>query len=152
MSKVLQEKYLLPESESKELCDFLGPMLNPYPEKRARASEMVGNPWLKDIVVRGEEEVEMVQNGEISGRQLSDQIQVEIEDVMKPALAINKSGPKKKKAPGGASTIGTPPPQVTGKGKPALPVPTSTEAGGPKGTDSSITIQDAKASSITISS
>jgi serine/threonine protein kinase len=148
MMKVLQEKYLIPEPEAQELCNFIEPMLNPYPEKRATAAEMVANPWLKDIIIQGEEEVEqMAQSQEIEA-EVEEQIKIQAEDAMKPALAINKSGPKRKKSSLTGTTMGTPPTPF-GKGKPALPVPTS-DSVGPNATDSAITISDAKGSSITI--
>lgn len=35
------------EEEAKALTDFLRPMLNWYPEKRATAQQMLDHPWLK---------------------------------------------------------------------------------------------------------
>lgn len=35
------------EDEAEQLADFLVPMLEWYPEKRATAQEMLNHPWLK---------------------------------------------------------------------------------------------------------
>src|SRR5690349_14659574 len=40
------EKYRIKESEALALTDFLMPMLNYYPERRATAQNMLKNPWL----------------------------------------------------------------------------------------------------------
>ena len=40
------EKYRFIESEAESLADFLLPMLEWYPEKRATAKEMLEHPWL----------------------------------------------------------------------------------------------------------
>ncbi len=41
------EKYRIKESEAQGLTDFLMPMLNYYPERRATAQQMLSNPWLQ---------------------------------------------------------------------------------------------------------
>lgn len=46
LKKVLMEKYRFVESEAESLADFLLPMLEWYPEKRATAREMINHPWL----------------------------------------------------------------------------------------------------------
>jgi serine/threonine protein kinase len=46
LKKVLMEKYRFVESEAESLADFLLPMLEWYPEKRATAKEMLDHPWL----------------------------------------------------------------------------------------------------------
>jgi len=46
LKKVLMEKYRFIESEAEALADFLLPMLEWYPEKRATAKEMLDHPWL----------------------------------------------------------------------------------------------------------
>lgn len=46
LKKVLMEKYRFVESEAESLADFLLPMLEWYPEKRATAKEMLEHPWL----------------------------------------------------------------------------------------------------------
>ncbi len=46
LRKVLTEKYRIREDEAKELADFLMPMLQWYPEKRATAQQMLNHPWL----------------------------------------------------------------------------------------------------------
>jgi serine/threonine-protein kinase SRPK3 len=43
---VLREKYHLKEEEAKQLADFLQPMLELSPEKRANAGGMAGHEWL----------------------------------------------------------------------------------------------------------
>jgi hypothetical protein len=40
------EKYRIKESEALALTDFLMPMLNYFPERRATAQSMLSNPWL----------------------------------------------------------------------------------------------------------
>lgn len=47
LKKVLMEKYRFIESESEALADFLLPMLEWSPEKRATAQEMLDHPWLE---------------------------------------------------------------------------------------------------------
>jgi serine/threonine-protein kinase SRPK3 len=46
LKKVLMEKYRFVENEAKALADFLLPMLEWYPERRATAQEMLKHPWL----------------------------------------------------------------------------------------------------------
>lgn len=46
LNKVLMEKYRFVEGEAESLADFLLPMLEWYPEKRATAKEMLEHPWL----------------------------------------------------------------------------------------------------------
>lgn len=46
LKKVLMEKYRFVESEAESLADFLLPMLEWYPEKRATAQDMLDHPWL----------------------------------------------------------------------------------------------------------
>ena len=40
------EKYRIKEAEAQGLTEFLMPMLNYYPERRATAQSMLNNPWL----------------------------------------------------------------------------------------------------------
>lgn len=54
---MLQEKYLIPENEARDLVSFLEPMLAPDPSKRATAAQMLQNDWVRDVIVRGEEEL-----------------------------------------------------------------------------------------------
>ena len=54
---VLKEKYLMEAEEAELLSSFLMPMMHFYPEARASAAEMVNHPWLKGVVVLGEEEM-----------------------------------------------------------------------------------------------
>ena len=44
---ILTKKYFFIEDEAKALNDFLLPMLEYYPSKRATAKQMLGHPWLK---------------------------------------------------------------------------------------------------------
>ncbi|KAG9242297.1 kinase-like domain-containing protein [Calycina marina] len=45
---VLKEKYHFEEKEARRVADFLGPMLELVPEKRANAGGMAGHEWLGD--------------------------------------------------------------------------------------------------------
>ncbi|POY71649.1 hypothetical protein BMF94_5344 [Rhodotorula taiwanensis] len=65
MHSVLQDKYLIPETEAKLLESFLQPMLNLNPEKRAAAHEMLEHEWLRGVVVQGEIESHVMQSGEV---------------------------------------------------------------------------------------
>jgi len=47
---VLREKYHFSAQESKEISDFLLPMLELLPEKRANAGGMASHPWMKDTL------------------------------------------------------------------------------------------------------
>jgi len=47
---VLKEKYHFKEDEAKKIADFLTPMLELVPEKRANAGGMAGVDWLKDTI------------------------------------------------------------------------------------------------------
>ena len=47
LKDVLTKKYKIKPNEAKALADFLLPMLEYYPEKRASAREMLNHPWLK---------------------------------------------------------------------------------------------------------
>ncbi|VUC34112.1 unnamed protein product [Clonostachys rosea] len=45
---VLREKYHFKEDEAKRISDFLTPMLELIPERRANAGGMAGHPWMED--------------------------------------------------------------------------------------------------------
>ena len=47
LKSVLMNKYKIKEKEARELSNFLLPMLEYYPEKRATAKQMLEHPWLK---------------------------------------------------------------------------------------------------------
>ena len=47
LKNVLITKYKIKENEAKSLSDFLLPMLEYYPEKRASAKKMLSHYWLK---------------------------------------------------------------------------------------------------------
>ena len=46
IQKVLMEKYRIKEQEAVSLAQFLTPMLEWYPQKRANAKDMLNHPWL----------------------------------------------------------------------------------------------------------
>jgi len=48
LDRVLIDKYRLPRDEAEALTEFLLPMLEFVPEKRATAAEMLTHPWLQD--------------------------------------------------------------------------------------------------------
>ena len=58
LKKVLMEKYKMKESEAESFSDFLLPMLEWYPERRATAQDMLKHPWLSGEPV---EEIHMSQ-------------------------------------------------------------------------------------------
>ena len=47
LKELLMKKYYIKENEANALTDFLMPMLEYYPEKRASAQKMLEHPWLK---------------------------------------------------------------------------------------------------------
>jgi serine/threonine-protein kinase SRPK3 len=47
---VLKEKYHFKEEDARKVSDFLTPMLELTPEKRANAGGMSGAEWLEDTV------------------------------------------------------------------------------------------------------
>lgn len=47
LHKVLHEKYKMKETEARAFADFLMPMLEWDPEKRASAQKMLQHPWLQ---------------------------------------------------------------------------------------------------------
>ena len=47
LHKVLHEKYRFKEEEARAFADFLLPMLEWDPEKRATAAQMLQHPWLE---------------------------------------------------------------------------------------------------------
>ncbi|GJN92533.1 hypothetical protein Rhopal_005563-T1 [Rhodotorula paludigena] len=64
LHSVLQDKYLISETEAKLLESFLQPMLHLNPDKRASAREMLEHEWLGGVVVQGEIESHLMQSGE----------------------------------------------------------------------------------------
>ncbi|GAA5986244.1 hypothetical protein JCM10908_006470 [Rhodotorula pacifica] len=83
MHSVLQDKYLIPESEAKLLESFLQPMLNLNPDKRAAAHEMLEHEWLRGVVVQGEIESHVMQSGEVD-----DDKRIKVEEGKKIARGI----------------------------------------------------------------
>jgi serine/threonine-protein kinase SRPK3 len=51
LEKVLEEKYKFPRAEARAFADFLMPMLNFVPSKRATAGQMLQHPWLRGEAV-----------------------------------------------------------------------------------------------------
>ncbi len=47
---MLKEKYHFKEEEAKAIADFLTPMLELTPERRANAGGMAGHEWLADAI------------------------------------------------------------------------------------------------------
>ncbi|BGP64695.1 hypothetical protein NBRC10512v2_006060 [Rhodotorula toruloides] len=64
LHSVLQDKYLIPEAEAKLLESFLQPMLHLNPDKRATARDMLDHEWLQGVIVQGEIDSHLLQNGE----------------------------------------------------------------------------------------
>ena len=58
LKDVLTEKYKFSKDEAKEISDFLTPMLQLDPRKRADAGGLVNHPWLRDTL--GMEEIRVV--------------------------------------------------------------------------------------------
>ncbi|KAH0830135.1 kinase-like protein [Lanmaoa asiatica] len=54
LEAVLHDKYLFPKEEADAISAFLSPMLRLFPDRRAKASELVHHLWLDGIVVQGE--------------------------------------------------------------------------------------------------
>ncbi|QLL32654.1 hypothetical protein HG536_0D01760 [Torulaspora globosa] len=50
LKAVLTEKYNFPPAEAQEITDFLLPMFNLDPRKRADAGGLINHPWLKDTL------------------------------------------------------------------------------------------------------
>jgi len=48
LTDVLREKYHFKEEEGRRIADFLSPMLELVPDKRANAGGMAGHEWLAD--------------------------------------------------------------------------------------------------------
>ncbi|RIB05930.1 kinase-like domain-containing protein [Gigaspora rosea] len=53
LADVLQEKYLLPRTEAEFMADFLLPMLDLNPDKRATARQSLNNRWLVSDIYTG---------------------------------------------------------------------------------------------------
>ncbi len=48
VSSVLGEKYAFSKEEAESIANFMGPMLQILPERRATAQQMLMHPWLQD--------------------------------------------------------------------------------------------------------
>lgn len=57
LDAVLHDKYLFPKDEADAISSFLSPMLRLFPDRRAKASELVHHQWLDAVVVQGEIDV-----------------------------------------------------------------------------------------------
>lgn len=57
LEAVLHDKYLFPKDEAEAIAEFLNPMMQLSSDKRAKASELVGHPWLGGVTVQGEADV-----------------------------------------------------------------------------------------------
>ncbi|KAI8619199.1 kinase-like domain-containing protein [Chytriomyces sp. MP71] len=51
VSDVLQEKYHYSKEDANAIAEFILPMIEIVPEKRATAAEMLNNPWIRDVDV-----------------------------------------------------------------------------------------------------
>lgn len=50
----MHDKYLFPKEEADAISAFLSPMLRLFPDRRAKASDLIHHQWLEGIVVQGE--------------------------------------------------------------------------------------------------
>lgn len=57
LESVLHDKYLFPKDEADAIAAFLSPMLRLFPDRRAKASDLIHHQWLEGIVVQGEIDV-----------------------------------------------------------------------------------------------
>ncbi|KAH7919800.1 kinase-like protein [Leucogyrophana mollusca] len=57
LESVLHDKYLFPQEEADAIANFLTPMLRLYPDRRAKAAELVHHAWLDGVAVQGEIDV-----------------------------------------------------------------------------------------------
>ncbi|WVQ82070.1 hypothetical protein IAT38_004198 [Cryptococcus sp. DSM 104549] len=64
LMSVLKEKYLMENDDAELLSSFILPMLAYVPSQRATAAELVKHPWLKDVVVQGEIEMQYRERAE----------------------------------------------------------------------------------------
>lgn len=56
LPSVLHEKYRFPMPVAEEIANFILPMIDINPEKRATAKEMLESDWLKDVEISDDEE------------------------------------------------------------------------------------------------
>lgn len=102
LQKVLHEKYKFKPEEAKDFADFLLPMLEWDPEKRAKAKTMLEHPWLKkasnyDTKLNEEEIQELYQRNhlekqkkEMLGKDFEDGPVVETSRLCLSDLELNK--------------------------------------------------------------
>lgn len=69
LHSVLQDKYLIAETEAMELESFLQPMLHLHPEKRSSAQDMLTHEWLNGVIVQGEIDVHLANEAREEERQ-----------------------------------------------------------------------------------
>lgn len=51
LENVLMEKYRYPKAEAKEIAEFILPMIEIVPNRRATAQQMLKNPWIKNVEI-----------------------------------------------------------------------------------------------------
>ncbi|GAA6031646.1 hypothetical protein JCM8097_006564 [Rhodosporidiobolus ruineniae] len=90
MHSVLQDKYLISETEAKILESFLQPMLNLNPDKRATARDMLDHDWLRGVIVQGEIDAHMLTSGDAA---TDDERRKRIEEGKRVARSIRGMNP-----------------------------------------------------------
>ncbi|KAJ3212725.1 serine/threonine protein kinase, CMGC group [Dinochytrium kinnereticum] len=70
LNDVLHEKYHFSREDADMIAEFILPMIEIPPEKRATAAEMLDNPWIRDLIIDDDELPPHVHRG--FGRQTSD--------------------------------------------------------------------------------
>ncbi|KAJ3111426.1 serine/threonine protein kinase, CMGC group [Phlyctochytrium bullatum] len=75
---VLHEKYHFSREDSNAIAEFILPMIEIMPEKRATPQQMLQNPWIKDLEIDGNEVPPHVHRG--FGKQTSDYASGESDD------------------------------------------------------------------------
>lgn len=111
-------------------------MLNVHPDKRARAGDLLKNTWVRDVIVKGEEELALreselaaaIKSNEQDAfllREEANRISPSNQDALKPAINTTKQLPyatKKKSPTKPVIPLGTPPNQPAKKSTPASAV------------------------------
>ena len=102
LEKVLTTKYNFKEKEAKALSDFLMPMLEYYPYKRATARELLRHPWLSmpadfdykisDIEI---EKKKMIEDNKIIEKDDVDDTNIDMRDVYSSDRENESNGNKK---------------------------------------------------------
>jgi len=76
LESVLHDKYLFPKEEADAIAAFLSPMLRLFPDRRAKASDLIHHQWLEGIVVQGEIDVIRRAEDEEATRRRHAQLQI----------------------------------------------------------------------------